>query len=67
MESRNNQQNGGRQLPSDVHNAAQDPNSMRDPLKEQLERSEGQNGAEEQKTLEQLRRREEEHGHGNQK
>jgi hypothetical protein len=50
----NRQQN--QKLPEDVLNAAQDPNSMRDPLQQQLEKSEGNNAPQEQHTLEQLRR-----------
>ncbi|TCJ12635.1 hypothetical protein EPD60_15325 [Flaviaesturariibacter flavus] len=42
-------------LPEDVLNASQEPNSMRDPLQQQLEKSEGQNGPEERRTLDKLR------------
>ncbi|RYD95508.1 MAG: hypothetical protein EOP50_07910 [Sphingobacteriales bacterium] len=41
-------------LPDDVRNAAQDPASMKDPLQQQLEKSEGLNGPQEQRTLDQL-------------
>jgi hypothetical protein len=55
MENSNEKQQESQKLPQDVNNKAQDPDSMRDPLKQQLERSEGKNGPEEQKTLDKLR------------
>ncbi|RYZ19575.1 MAG: hypothetical protein EOO16_19520 [Chitinophagaceae bacterium] len=55
MRNDSNQQENQR-LPNDVHNAAQDPASMKDPLKQQLEKSEGVNAPKEQETLEKLRR-----------
>jgi hypothetical protein len=55
MEHNKDQRHENQKLPEDVHNSAQDPNSMRDPLKQQLERSEGLNGPEQQRTLNKLR------------
>ena len=45
----------GRVLPEDVLNAAQDPASMKDPLQQQLEKSEGHLTPGEQHSLDQVR------------
>ncbi|RYZ21789.1 MAG: hypothetical protein EOO16_11690 [Chitinophagaceae bacterium] len=54
-QKKNDDRQQNQKLPEDVLNAAQDPNSMRDPLQQQLEKSEGQNAPNEQRTLDQLR------------
>ncbi|RYY97408.1 MAG: hypothetical protein EOO11_10955 [Chitinophagaceae bacterium] len=52
----NNPKGTGRVMPEDVLNAAQDPNSMKDPLQQQLEKTEGTHTDAERDTLERLRR-----------
>lgn len=44
-------------LPKDVLNNAQDPDSFRDPLKVQLEKSKGMNSREENRKLEELKKK----------
>lgn len=50
-------QEPGKQMPEEVLNAAVDPNSVRDPLKAQLEKSKGMNTPEQDQKLEDLKQR----------
>ncbi|MBD0367073.1 MAG: hypothetical protein ICV53_13345 [Flavisolibacter sp.] len=45
------------QLPEDVLNTAQDPDSIKDPLEQQLEKSKFMNSEKENKTLEDVKRK----------
>jgi hypothetical protein len=56
------EQNDPGQTPMDVTNKTQDPRSMKDPVKQQLEKSEGMNTPEQQEVLRKLREETKERG-----
>ena len=58
-ESEGKKQHSDEHLPEDVLNKVQDPESMKDPLVQELEKSKEQNAPEQNRTLQEVKKREE--------